>query len=67
MWVSSDGAAWSAVDLPFEAGLEGEAVLVTGEIHRQPIAFGYTTHDEGNGGWSRTADRIWVLGRWPSG
>ena len=66
LWASSDGIAWSGVDLPFEDGLEGEASLVT-ETHLQPIVFGFTTRDEGNGGWSRIADRVWVLGRWPSG
>jgi hypothetical protein len=66
VWASADGAAWSGVDLPLEDGIAGEAVTVT-ETHRQPIVFGFTTHDEGNGGWSRTADLIWVLGRWPSG
>jgi hypothetical protein len=66
LWVSETGMTWSAVDLPLEAGQEGEVGLVA-EVHRQPLAFGFRTHDEGNGGWSRTADLVWVLGRWPSG
>jgi hypothetical protein len=62
LWLSRDGVGWLAIDLPIAAGTDGEAAraaVVNGTV----VAFGYTTHDEGNGGSSRVADLVWTLAR----
>jgi hypothetical protein len=64
LWLSTDGVGWLAIDLPIAAGTDGEAAraaVVNGSV----VVFGYTTHDEGNGGSSRVADLVWTLTRPP--
>jgi hypothetical protein len=60
LWLSLDGLRWSAIDLPVEAGIRGEATRVR-PIDGAIVAFGYATHDEGNGGSTRVADLVWTL------
>jgi len=60
LWLSSDGLRWSAVDLPVDGGVRGEATTVRATNGRI-VAFGYATHDEGNGGSTRVADLVWTL------
>ncbi len=61
VWLSSDGRSWSAVDLPIEAGTQGQAEVVR-TTDGGLVAFGYSMQDEGNGGSSRSGYLVWTLG-----
>jgi hypothetical protein len=60
LWLSADGLAWTSVDLPLAAGVDGGAAKVVA-VGGRIVVFGSVTKDEGNGGSSRIADLIWTL------
>jgi hypothetical protein len=61
VWLSADGASWTAVELPSDDRLPAQAAIAR-VVGHQLIVFGYTTKDEGNGGESRVDYRVWSLG-----
>jgi hypothetical protein len=60
LWLSRDGLDWTAVTLPTENGVDGDAAKVVA-IGGAIVVFGYVVQDEGNGGSSRIADLVWTL------
>lgn len=60
VWLSADGASWTAIQLPPDDGMPDQAAIARVVGHRV-VVFGYTTKDEGNGGESRVDYRVWSL------
>jgi hypothetical protein len=60
VWLSADGASWTAVELPSDDRLPTQAAIAR-VVGHQLIVFGYTTKDEDNGGESRVDYRVWSL------
>jgi hypothetical protein len=60
VWLSADGASWTAVQLPSDDALPTQAAIAR-VVGHQVIVFGYTTKDAGNGGDLRVDYRVWSL------